>query len=305
MLKGIHKNEENSQGGPIAYDSVSMFKAMLLGQWHTLSDPQLEESLRVRLDFMLFIGFELGEDVPDETTLCRFRNKLIEKGLAKKLFEEINRQIEMLGFQIHATQGAIVDATIIESAVRPKRTIHLSTDRQEEEGLSQEDLYEVKESADPDARWLKKGKRSYYGYKGFVRTAGGTGFIQYLQVRPAHVSETKNLEMMLEGLSPGQSLYADKAYLSQANSSLLQKRGIKNRSMFKATRNNPLSFWQKSFNKLISKKRYLVEQTFGTLKRRFNLDRARYISCRKVEGGLWFKAICFNLLKAIRQVNYA
>ena len=109
---------------------------------------------------MLFNGFKLGEDVPDETTLYRFRNKLIERGLDKKLFEEINRQIEMQDFQIHATQGAIVDATIIESAARPKRTIHLSSDReQKEEEFHQEELYEVKESADPDARWLKKGKR--------------------------------------------------------------------------------------------------------------------------------------------------
>jgi transposase, IS5 family len=52
-LKGLHKNEENSQGGPETYDPLMMFKSVLLGQWHSLSDKQLEESLRVRLDFML------------------------------------------------------------------------------------------------------------------------------------------------------------------------------------------------------------------------------------------------------------
>ena len=34
-LKGLHKNEVNSKGGPIAYDPLKMFKAILLGQWHT------------------------------------------------------------------------------------------------------------------------------------------------------------------------------------------------------------------------------------------------------------------------------
>ena len=54
-----------------------MFKSILLGQWHSLSDPGLEQSLRVRLDFLQFTGFTLGDNLPDETTFCRFRNKLI------------------------------------------------------------------------------------------------------------------------------------------------------------------------------------------------------------------------------------
>ncbi|OED34534.1 transposase, partial [PVC group bacterium (ex Bugula neritina AB1)] len=31
-----------------------MFKAVLLGQWYSLSDPNLEESLALRLDFIMF-----------------------------------------------------------------------------------------------------------------------------------------------------------------------------------------------------------------------------------------------------------
>lgn len=54
-----------------------MFKAILLGQWHSLSD--------VRIDFIIFTGFELNDDVPDSTTLCKFRNILIHKGLDKNL----------------------------------------------------------------------------------------------------------------------------------------------------------------------------------------------------------------------------
>ena len=161
LLKGIHKNEENSQGGPIAYDVVSMFKALILGQWHNLSDPQLEESLRVRLDFMMFTGFELGEDLPDETTLCRFRNKLIKRGLDRKLFKEINRQLENLGFEIHSAPGALLDATIIESAARPRRTIQIIEDR-EEENDPQTCAYEIEESVDPDARWLQIRKENLF-----------------------------------------------------------------------------------------------------------------------------------------------
>ena len=70
-----------------------MFKAMVLQAWHSLSDPELENSLRVRMDFMMFTGFDMLEEVPDETTLCRFRNKLIAKGPDRILFSEINRQL--------------------------------------------------------------------------------------------------------------------------------------------------------------------------------------------------------------------
>ena len=35
-----------------------MFKAVLLGQWHSLSDPELEYSLITRIDFNLFCRFD-------------------------------------------------------------------------------------------------------------------------------------------------------------------------------------------------------------------------------------------------------
>ena len=98
-LKGLHKNEVNPKGGPIAYDALKMFKAILLGQWHNLSDPALEESLRIRVDFMLFTGFDINDSLPDETTFCRFRNKLIERGLIDKLLLDINIQLEKSGFE--------------------------------------------------------------------------------------------------------------------------------------------------------------------------------------------------------------
>ena len=56
-LKGLHKNSIISEGGPTSYDELKMFKSVLLGQWHGLSDAALEEALRVRLDFMVFTGF--------------------------------------------------------------------------------------------------------------------------------------------------------------------------------------------------------------------------------------------------------
>ncbi|OSI13844.1 transposase [Neisseria dentiae] len=50
-----------------------MLKAVLLGQWHSLSVPELERCLATRLDFYFFCGFD-DITLPDRSTLYRFRN---------------------------------------------------------------------------------------------------------------------------------------------------------------------------------------------------------------------------------------
>ena len=61
LLKGLYKREKEDKGGQQPYDSVVMFKAILLGQWHSLSDPELEEALRLRLDFIAFTRLPLSQ----------------------------------------------------------------------------------------------------------------------------------------------------------------------------------------------------------------------------------------------------
>ncbi|HGK0256643.1 TPA: transposase, partial [Neisseria gonorrhoeae] len=44
--------------GRPAHPLSSMFKAVLPGQWHSLSDPELEHSLITRIGFNLFCRFD-------------------------------------------------------------------------------------------------------------------------------------------------------------------------------------------------------------------------------------------------------
>jgi len=67
--------------GPHGYDPLLLFKCLLLGLWHGLSDRQLEESLKIRLDFMLFAGLDLHSKIPGETIHCRFRNLLEQSAI--------------------------------------------------------------------------------------------------------------------------------------------------------------------------------------------------------------------------------
>ena len=78
--------------GRPAYPLLSMFKAILLGQWHSLSDPELEHSLITRIDFNLFCRFD-ELSIPDYSTLCRYRNWLAQDDTLSELLELINRQL--------------------------------------------------------------------------------------------------------------------------------------------------------------------------------------------------------------------
>ncbi len=75
---------------------------------------------------MLFTGFSIDGNVLDDTTLCRFRNRLVEKGSTEKILSEVNTQLESYGLKVKNCNEAIIDASVIESASRLRRTIKIS-----------------------------------------------------------------------------------------------------------------------------------------------------------------------------------
>ena len=72
--------------------------------------------------------------------------------------------------------------------------------------------------------------------------------------------------------------------------------------MRKACRNRPLSEAQTKRNRYLSKTRYVVEQSFGTLHRKFRYARAAYFGLCKVSAQSHLKAMCLNLLKAANRL---
>jgi len=71
-----------------------------------------------------------------------------------------------MNIKVKQTECAILDATIIESSARPKKTLVVpEKDRQETKHFSSHTL---RGSVDPDAEWLIKGGKYYFGYKGPV-----------------------------------------------------------------------------------------------------------------------------------------
>lgn len=173
----LNKCDSSRMGGQEVIDPLVMFKAVLLGQWHNLSDSELGEALRVRIDFMHFCGMDFSDNAPDETTLRRFRNHLIESDRLAGLLAGVNSALQTHGFSVECAQGAIIDVTLVWTAARPKRdeTIELDATgapKFHEDGTPcstamtspKQANYTGTRSADPDATWVRKGKKNPFGY---------------------------------------------------------------------------------------------------------------------------------------------
>ncbi len=102
--------------GRPAYPLLSMFKAVLLGQWHSLPIPNFEHSLITRIDFNLFCRFD-ELSIPDYSTfmpLPQLAGASIDT--LSELLKLINRQLTEKGLKIEKVSAAVVDATIIQTA---------------------------------------------------------------------------------------------------------------------------------------------------------------------------------------------
>ena len=109
-----------------------------------------------RLSFRRFVGLSLHDRTPDHSTLWRFRQELAQDGLIEQVFAEINRQLEAK--QLVLKQGTLIDASLVTARAKPPR-----------KARGQGEDAPEKPSADPDARWGKKGKKSVFGYKNLAR----------------------------------------------------------------------------------------------------------------------------------------
>jgi transposase, IS5 family len=259
------------------YDPLVMFKALLLAYLYDLSDAVLEQQLNDRISFRRFVGLPLEAAMPDHTTLCRFRNRLVEAELLDKLFAEFNQQLEKNGLVLK--RGTLIDATLIEAApVRP---------RGDDEG------------GDPDARIVKQqGKPgAVYGYKAHIATDLDSQLIRKAEMTPANVNETVVADRLI--CFDESAVYADKAYSTRARRALLKASGIKDRIMHKSWGGGPrLTRWQVARNRLISPIRSQVETTFAIFKKHMGFRRSRYIGLAKNHAHLILVALAYNLRRA-------
>jgi hypothetical protein len=97
LLAPIHSSTKGAPG----YPPLTMFKIILLQQWHTLSDPAAEDAVRDRLSFRRFCGLPLDRETPDHASIWRFRQTIDKLGLSRALLAETNRQLDARGLVVN------------------------------------------------------------------------------------------------------------------------------------------------------------------------------------------------------------
>lgn len=308
-IEKVYKKGKSADGRP-SYGGLLLFKMTLLQTWYNLGDPGVEEMVNENLSAMVFCGLELEDDVPDHSVISRFRKELTEKKAYDRLLRKINKQIEKRGV-IVKTGKAMIDASLTDTPRIPrgKTTYEVAEDRKENDRDKKEIDKENNQTkfvrkqqpgVDSEARWLKKNGKLHYGYKKHFAT-DENGLIHGVHTTTANEHDSKGLKSLLKKVDKkyiSEGVYTDKGYKVPDNDELLKEQKVKNRIQYKAYRNKPLTEWQKQFNRLISKSRYVVERTFGSIKIWFGAGRARYVGKAKTHSQHVIEAIAYNLKRA-------
>ncbi|HYB91692.1 MAG TPA: IS5 family transposase [Candidatus Binataceae bacterium] len=274
------------EGRP-SYPPVVMFRALLLQQWHQLSDPGLEAALEDRLSFREFAGLALNEQVPDHSTISRFRAQLSRRGLDEALFAEVSEQLESK--RLVVKRGTLIDASLVRAAVR-------EPDRGERgEKLGQGS------PLDSDAQWThrKGGGGSHFGYKAHVAVDLGSGLIRKVLLTGAKTNDGEVADQLICG-DEG-AVLADKAYDSSARRELLARLGIADGIMRRAwwgTARNP-DPQLTARNRALARIRWRVERTFALMKLHYRYRRVRYRGLLRNRVQLVTMCIAINLKRAL------
>ena len=270
---------------------------MVLQTWYGLSDYEVEDRINDSISFGYFCGLNIDQAAPDHSTLSRFRTALTKESAFEILFKEINQQLE--AHHIIVKTGAIIDASVIDTPLRPKgKSNHKVTeDRVDEQEV--EVSKEYTSNVDTDGAWLKKRGIYHFGFKKHHVT-DDEGLVLGVLTTKASTNEIANLEEVLDtaDLPEGIALKADKGYQSKKNEAILKERKLKNHILKKAYKNKPLTKWEKRFNKLIGQTRFKIERTFGGIKRWFNGGLARYRGIEKMHTQNLMEAVCYNLYRS-------
>lgn len=276
LLKPVEKEiskqkENNSPAGRRTIDLLVIVKCFLLQTIYDLSDPRLEEEIADRRSFQIFLDLNTQDSIPDETTICRYREIFARMGLDKKLFHEFNNQLKSLNLIVG--KGTIVDATI-------KQAQATSSSKR-----------------DKDADFTQKRGKSYYGYKGHIAIDEDSEVIKTVEFTKASFHDSNAFDRLVDYSE--EAIFADKAYANNARRNKLSRRNIFDGILSKGYRNKPLSKSEIRVNKILSSVRNKIERPFAYMKRILNYHRCSYYDLERNRFEFIMAAFVFNIRKLI------
>ena len=254
-----------------------MLRIYFMQNWFNLSDPQAEDSLYDIESMRRFAGIELmGHDIPDETTILRFRHLLEQHQLTERIFAEIRSLLEQKRLLLKS--GTIVDATIIAAPPSTKNE---------------------QKARDPEMHQTKKGKDWHFGMKAHIGT-DRHGIVHSLSTTAANVSDITQMPELLHGEE--REVFGDQAYWSEAHRQAALAKGIR----YRVNRRSPhLSEYQRFINRRRSAARARVEHVFHVVKRLWGFSKVRYRGLAKNTARLYTAFALANLYLLRRRLLVA
>jgi len=259
-----------------------LVKALFLEMWYGLSDPELEEQVLDRVSFQRFLGVRNRTDIPDETTVCRFRGKLAELHAEEELFEVVQSMIDGHGLRVN--RGTIVDATVVDAPKGRKR----------EDGTN---------TRDKDAGFTKKNGKTFHGYKAHVGSDTKGQFIENVIVTSAATHDNEAFDDLVKDET--KSVFADKAYIDREKKRAFRKRGVFWGVLDRASRGHALSTKQWKDNNQKSSVRSRGEHPFAWMKRTMHLQGTRFRGLRKNTFHITLVCTAYNLKRLVSVLSMA
>lgn len=259
LLKVVEQYYPKAGQGRPPLGLEKMLRIYFLQQWFHLSDPAMEDALYDIESLRRFAGIEMGQDeVPDETTILKFRHLLERHQLTRKLFERVTQHLEERGLLLR--EGTIVDATIVHA---PRSTKNAAG------------------KPDPEMSSTRKGTDWFFGMKLHVGTDSQRGLAHSAVVTTARVHDSRMLEELLHG--DEQALYGDRAYINRMKQRRYQSQGVEWRIQRRGRRQAPLTEGDREWNRQQSRVRMKVEHIFQVIKQLWGYRKVRYRGLAKNE----------------------
>jgi IS5 family transposase len=249
LLALIEPHYPKARNGAQPKPMEQMLRIYFMQNWFNLSDPQAEDSLYDIESMRRFAGIALlGHEIPNESTILRFRHLLEQHQLTERIFAEIRSLLEEKRLLLKS--GTIVDATIIAA---PPSTKNEQCAR------------------DPEMRQTT-GKDRHFRMKAHVGT-DRRGIVHSLSTTAADVHDSTQMSKLRHGEE--REVFGDQAYWNESHRQTALATGIRYRINRRSPR-RPLSKYQRFIYRRRSAARARVEHVLHVVKRLWGFSKVRY-----------------------------
>jgi IS5 family transposase len=293
----------NSRVGGVCYSALFMFKIMIIQTMYSFTDRQIEEELSANIVFKKFCNISFNSLIPDHSTIFRWRERFNQCNIFEEVFNESLEQI--IDHGIDVTKTTIIDSTSIISKARPKRRKEIidsetSISADDQDQPSSHISITKTDSNDPEASWGKNGQGYWLGYK-TTSSCNKDGIFTAMLTTRANVYDGHQLKEIIDKLKlkKGGEVYADKGFSSKENSELLHSFGLIDKIMKKQKKKSALDKAITSFNKSVSQTRFVIERSFGNLKKNIGVRRSPYLGLRKTHNYVLMGGLVSNLIRCL------